>query len=196
MSNVKHIERLLHSEGERAWKEVKKTVVERCRAMLQALEHRRKLRGEWRGRIQVALQRGVMAHKKKNNMPDGDFIKLLISHPGWSRARVRDILREPAMVRLHPIPKEGGRLWACKRNVPLVGAAMLNYVALEDEDWTDQQKAKIEEWQAQHGHKPEGEQPWATSCECFKHFVNLTNEDVWKRLMCVCGTQRSSGTQL
>ena len=38
VSEVKHIERLLHSEGERAWKEVKRTAVERCRAMLQALE--------------------------------------------------------------------------------------------------------------------------------------------------------------
>ena len=68
----------------------------------------------------------------------------------------------------------------CEQNVPPVGAAMLNYVALEDEDWTDQQKAEIEEWQAQHGHKPEGEPPWTTSCECFKHFVNLTNEHVSK----------------
>ena len=190
VADVKHIERLLHTEGERAWKEVKRTAVERCRAMLQALEQHKKLGGEWRGRIQAALQREVMAHKKKKSMPDGDFIKLLISHPGWSRARVRDILREPAVVRLHPIPKEGERLWVCERNVSPVGAAMLNYVALEDEDWTDQQKAEIEEWQAQHGHTPEGEQPWATSCECFKHFINLTNEDVWRGHVCLWNLEK------
>ena len=127
--DVKHMERLLHSEGERVWKEVKRTAVERCRAMLQVLEQHKKLGGELRGQIQAALLREVMAHKKKKNMPDGDFMKLLIS-------------------------------------------------------------------QGQHGHKPEGEQLWATSCECFKHFVNLTNKDVWKGHVCVCGTQRSSGTRL
>ena len=53
----------------------------------------------------------------------------------------------------------GERLWLCERNSPPVVAAMLNYAALEDEDWTHHQKAEIEEWQAQHGHKPKGEQP-------------------------------------
>ena len=53
--DVKHIEHLLHREGERAWKEVKRTTIDRCNTMLQALEQHKKLGGEWRGWIQAAF---------------------------------------------------------------------------------------------------------------------------------------------
>ena len=69
-------------------------------------------------------QAGIENQKK---MPNGDFIRLLVSHPMWSMAKVRNILRDPAITKEHPFPKEAETLWVCERNVPNIGATLLNY---------------------------------------------------------------------
>ena len=132
-------------EGEKnGWEELKKVPLEDKREMLQALHMDPLLGGRWRQKMERLMREELRQHKVLKKKPKGDFVKMLLTHKGWNATQVRNILREPAVCKSHPDPTAAERIWVCERNVPPIGAWLLNYTAMEDEDLTPGARERLE----------------------------------------------------
>jgi hypothetical protein len=128
--------------------------------------------------------------KELRKKPNGDFVKLKITHKGWNVAEIRKIIRDPEVCKLHPEPTSAERIWVCERNVPPVGSWLLNYTALEDENLTHENRSSLEEWERQESQRTPEDQKWEEDCPCFKAVVNLDKQDVWKGHVCTSEISR------
>ena len=136
------------------------------------------------------MREALRQHKQVKRKPDGDFIKLLITHKGWNATQIRSIIREPAVCELHPNPTEAERLWVCERNVPPIGSWLLNYSALEDEELEEAKKEELEKWDRAEGDKDAKDQAPQTQCPCFSMVHNPSAEDVWKGHICTSNVRK------
>ena len=175
---------------------MKQALPEEKREMLQALHSEPQEGGARRQALERILRQELRKHKEAKKKPNGDFVKLLITHRGWNATRVRQILRDPAVCREHPEPAAAEQMWVCERSIPPIGSWLLNYTKLEGEDLVEENKRALEKWDREHEHKPGEQQPVDQSCGCHKWITNPTRDGVeGPHLHCRCAEVSESLSQ-
>ena len=158
--------------------------------MLQALSVDTTLGGPVRQKMERRLREVIRQSKELKKRPPGDFVKLLITHRGWNAAEVRKVIREPDVCRAHPDPTSAERIWVCERNVPPIGSWLLNYVAVEDEDLQELQRAALEHWEQRNAEVNPESQEFDTTCNCYTTVVAYSRKDVWRGYICTADIRK------
>ena len=180
----------IEEQGEQGWAALKKALPEEKREMLQAFHADPKLGGARRGAMERLLREELRKQKEAKKRPKGDFVKLLITHRGWNAAKVRQILRDPAVCREHPEPAAAEQIWVCERNIPPIGSWLLNYTKLEDEELSEEKRKTMEAWDNEYASKAESEQPIDPKCACRKWMANPGASDYWKGHICTADVHK------
>ena len=189
-ARVVEICRRLQAGDEMVWTDLDKIPLDLQRQMLQALNVEVQLGGKWRHKLEHQMREHLRQHKIVKKMPDGDFVKLLLTHQGWNASDVRSIIREPEVCKLHPDPTAAERIWVCERNVAPIGSWLLNYTAMEDQDLTPTEVGALEEWEEGEGNKAPEEQWKDVRCHCHETIVFPEFEDVWKGHVCTSDVRK------
>ena len=156
---MRHTFHRAHREGmEQRWKEVREEVQQKIRELrekettVQAFvggisAGRAKLVGQEVGDLERALRVMVNNHKNHKKKPEGDYIKLVVTHKALGVVRIRDMLRDPKLVERHPQKELTENMWVCEKNLPPVATWLLNYREVDkEEDLTEDQMEAFRRW--------------------------------------------------
>ena len=163
--------RNIEAKGEEGWEDLKAESPEGKRQILQALNVDGQLGGKLRQKMERLVRESLRQHKEAKKKPNGDFVKLLITHTGWNATDIRGIIREPGVCKVHPDPTAAERIWVCERNVPPIGSWLLNYTAMEDEELDAKTREAVENWEEEEGEK-EPQAQKRDNCGCFTTVIN------------------------
>ena len=181
--------RNIEAKGEEGWEDLKAESPEGKRQILQALNVDGQLGGKLRQKMERLVRESLRQHKEAKKKPNGDFVKLLITHTGWNATDIRGSIREPGVCKVHPDPTAAERIWVCERNVPPIGSWLLNYTAMEDEELDAKTREAVENWEEEEGEK-EPQAQKRDNCGCFTTVINPEEADVWKGHICTAEVRK------